>query len=131
MAPQAPPPARSHPAFPYSPAPCAGGARRAERGRRAARRARDDVLWLFFEDMKEDLAGAVARVAEFTGAGAGAGAGGAARRALAAERSGFEFMRAHASQARARPRINHPPRAPPAGGALSVPPRAPSCSFAV
>ena len=67
------------------------------------------MLWLFFEDMKEDLAGAVARVAEFTGAGAGAGAGGAARRALAAERSGFEFMRAHASQARARPRINHPP----------------------
>ena len=50
-----------------------------------------DVLWVHFEDMKEDLAGVVARVADFLGVGAGD----AALQALVVRQASLEFMKAH------------------------------------
>jgi aryl sulfotransferase len=59
-----------------------------------ARRHDPSVLWVFFEDLKDDLPGAVVRIAAFLGLDARDDA----LLALAAERSGFSFMSARESQ---------------------------------
>ena len=60
-----------------------------------ARRAdREHVLWVCFEDLKDDLPGETARVAKFLGGGCGA----AARVSAAVERSTYAYMSARQSQ---------------------------------
>jgi hypothetical protein len=56
-------------------------------------RHRDDVLLLCYEDLREDLRGAVARIAAFCGIAADT-----ALIDLATRQAGFDFMRAHARQ---------------------------------
>lgn len=56
-------------------------------------RVHEDVLFLCYEDLREDLRGAVARIAAFCGIDADA-----ARIDLATHQAGFDFMRAHARQ---------------------------------
>jgi hypothetical protein len=51
------------------------------------------VLWVFFEDMKQDLASTVARVDAFLGLNSDA-----STLAVACEQSSFAFMKAHESQ---------------------------------
>jgi len=55
-------------------------------------RGQENVLWVFFEDLREDLRGNVAKIAEFMGVGADD-----ALLELASKQSSFEFMSANAS----------------------------------
>jgi len=60
-------------------------------------RHREDVLFLFFEDLKEDLEGAVAQVSDFIGVAHEGTESAAAIRALACHNSTFKFMSEHSS----------------------------------